>query len=142
MPGDSNHATRRTRVPIYLSTLKHVLALSHSPPSVSSRLLAFVFLIPWRFTPLGGLDFVACWPCLAASGFTTRGCDPLTPKAPIMMGGALPLASVEEARIFPMRVCTAEKISKVFSGNEGAEWTRWTQEPSLIQWRSKEMRPP
>ena len=49
-----------------------------------------------------------------------------------MMGGALALASVEETRIFPMRVCTAEKISKVFSGNEGAEWTRWTQEPSLI----------
>ena len=81
---------------------------------------------------VGGLDFVACWLCLAPPGFMTKECNPPTPKAPVMMGGALPLASVEETRIFPMRVCTAEKICKVFSGNEGAEWTRWTQEPSLI----------
>ena len=59
------------------------------------------FLFLSGLPPLvGGLDFFACWLCLAPPGFTTRGCNPLTPKAPIMMGGALPLASVEETRIF------------------------------------------
>ena len=61
----------------------------------------------------------------------TRECNPPRPKAPIMMGGALPLTSLKETCIFPS-VRTATKISKEFSGNEGAECTRWTQEPSLI----------
>ena len=60
-----------------------------------------------------------------------KECNPPTPKAPIMMGGALPLASVKETRILP-GVRTAAKISKRFSGNEGAECTRWKQEPRLI----------
>ena len=90
------------------------------------------FLFLGSLPPLvGGLDFVACWLCLAPSGFTTKGCNPLTPKAPIMMGGALPLASVKETRILP-GVRTAAKISKRFSGNEGAECTRWKQEQRLI----------
>ena len=76
------------------------LAFSHTLPS--SLLLAFVFLIPWHSLRLvGRLYVVACWLCLAPSGFTTRGCNPLSPKAPIMMGGALPLGFVEETRIFP-----------------------------------------
>ena len=33
---------------------------------------------------------------------------------------------------FPICVRIAAKISKEFSGNAGAECTRWTQEPSLI----------
>ena len=48
-----------------------------------------------------------------------------------MMGGALPLAFVEETRIFPRRVHTAAKISKEIFGNEGAECTRWMQELRL-----------
>ena len=67
---------------------------------VFSSPLSFLFL--GNSPPLvGRLDVVvACWHCLAPSGFTTRGCHPLTPKAPIMMGGALTLAFVE-TRIFP-----------------------------------------
>ena len=40
-----------------------------------------------------------------------------------MMGGALPLAFVEETRIFPYEFVQRQslKISKEFSGNEGVE---------------------
>ena len=48
-----------------------------------------------------------------------------------MMGGALLLASVKKTRILP-GVRTAAKISKRLFGNEGAECTRWKQEPRLI----------
>ena len=80
------------------------LAFSHCPPSIF--LPAFVFASSFLFLgslpPLvGRLNFVACWLCLTPSGFTTTGCNLLTPKAPIMMGGALPLGFVEETRIFP-----------------------------------------
>ena len=81
------HATCAWRFP----TLLHPIFFSPS---------SFLFLGSLR--PLvGGLDFVACWLCLAFSGFTTKGCNLLTPKAPIMMGGALPLVFVKETRIFP-----------------------------------------
>ena len=108
------------------------LTFSHTPPS--SLLLAFVFLIPWQFTPFGGrLDFVACWLCLAPSGFTTRGCNPLTPKAPKYYDGRCSTARVCRGDAhFPICVRIAAKTSKEFSGNEGAECTRWTQEPPLI----------
>ena len=55
MPGDPNHATRRTCVLVYFKFYVQAslcLAFSHPPPS--SLLLAFVFLIPWQFTPFGG----------------------------------------------------------------------------------------
>ena len=81
-------------VALFLNYIDMCLTFSHFPPS--SLLLALVFLIPWRFTLFDGWTRL----CLAPSGFTTRGCNPLTPMAPIMMGGALPLASVKETRIF------------------------------------------
>ena len=73
------------------------------------------FLFLGSTPPLvGGLDFVACWLCLAPSGFTTKGCNPLTPKAPIMMGGALLLPSVKETRIFPYEFVQQRRSLKYF----------------------------
>ena len=86
-------------VGLFINFIYTCLTISHAPPS--SLLLPSSFLFLSGLPPLvGGLDFFACWLCLAPPGFTTRGCNPVTPKAPIMMGGALPLASVEETRIF------------------------------------------
>ena len=87
-------------VGLFLNFIYTCLAFSHSPPS--SLLLAFVFLFLSGLPPsVGRLNFVACWLCLAPSKFMTRECNPLTPKAPIMMGGTQQLASVKETRIFP-----------------------------------------
>ena len=89
------------------------LAFSHSPPS--NLLLAFVFLFLSGLPPsVGRLNFVACWLCLAPSGFMTRECNPLTPKAPIMMGGTQQLASVKETRIFPYEFVQQRRSLKNF----------------------------
>ena len=93
-----------------------------SPPS---------FLFLGNLPPLvGGLDFIACWPCLAPSGFTTRGGNPL--KGSYYDGRCYTAHVCRGDAHFPICVRIAAKISKRFSGNEGAECTRWTQEPRLI----------
>ena len=76
------------------------------------------------FFSVSGLNFSACWLCMAPR-FTARRRNPLALNALIVMGWALELHYVN----FLYEFVQQRTFNKNFPGNEGAQCTCWMQEP-------------
>ena len=89
---------RGERVPVYLYTLKHVPGPF---PLSSIRLLAFVFLIPWRFTPLWWTRLCCMLALLGTFRVHDKGMQSTEAKGAYHDGRCSTAPLVEETLIFP-----------------------------------------